>query len=109
MGKPKRIENGSRRTFLRGIAAAPAIPALIEAEKPDTANAQGTSHPNAEVDAMASLVQIRFGKYLAAGDMKEIKRGLERNLHYSEALAKVKLTNADEPDFIFFPDSPLHD
>ena len=109
--KQKRPERGSRRTFLRGLAATPLLPAavatvslpeLVESETLASANA-------AQVNALAELVRARFGSYLADGDMEEIKRGIERNLRYADALAKVKLTNADEPDFTFFADGPPQD
>lgn len=86
----------NRRTFLRALAAAPAISATREAAAQDAAGA-----PDPEVAVRAELVRLRFGKYLKDDDMPEIKRGIERMLRNAEALSRFKLTNGDEPDFMF--------
>jgi hypothetical protein len=49
------------------------------------------------------IVRLRYGSYLAEDDAPEIKRGIERMLRNAEALAKVKTTNGDAPDFLFTP------
>jgi len=89
----------NRRTFLRALAAAPAISATREAAAQDAA----PSPESAEVAVRAELVRLRFGKYLNDDDMPEIKRGIERMLRNAEALSRFKLTNGDEPDFMFHP------
>lgn len=89
----------NRRTFLRALAAAPAIPAAAAA-----AQEAAPAPQSAEVDARAELVRLRFGKYLTDDDMPEIKRGIERMLRNAEALSRIKLTNGDEPDFLFHPE-----
>ena len=90
----------NRRTFLQSIAAAPLVASATEA-----AQAQETPSPFAgQVDALAEVVNLRYGKYLADGDMPEIKRGIERMLRSAETIARVKITNADEPDFMFHPE-----
>jgi hypothetical protein len=89
----------NRRTFLQSIAAAPLMVSAAE-----SAQAQEPSSPfTGQVDALAELVNLRYGKYLAEGDMPEIKRGIERMLRNAETLGKIKITNADEPDFMFHP------
>jgi hypothetical protein len=90
----------NRRTFLRTLAAAPIFPALAPASPQDAAPPQ---RPSAEVDALAETVRLRYGQYLAEDDMPEIKRGIERMLRNAEALGKIKITNSDEPDFMFHP------
>jgi hypothetical protein len=90
----------NRRTFLRTLAAAPIFPALASASPQDAAPPQ---RPSAEVDALAETVRLRYGQYLAEDDMPEIKRGIERMLRNAEALGKIKITNGDEPDFMFHP------
>ncbi len=90
----------NRRRFLQSIAAAP----LGVACAAEYAQAQEISSPFAgQVDALAELVNLRYGKYLTDGDMPEIKRGIERMLRNAETIGKVKITNADEPDFMFHP------
>jgi hypothetical protein len=98
MAKRSQVKN--RRSFLRTLAAAPMLPAVAAASPQDAAPPQ---RPTAEVDAIAETVRIRFGQYLADDDMPEIKRGIERMLRNAEALAKIKITNGDEPDFMFHP------
>jgi hypothetical protein len=97
MAKTVKVKN--RRTFLRAIATAPMIPAL------GTVYAQEATPPqiSAEVDARAEIVRLRFGQYLTDGDMPEIKRGIERTLRNAEAINRIKITNGDEPDFMFHP------
>jgi hypothetical protein len=85
----------NRRTFLRSL---PLIPAA------GIAVAQDAPSPNAaQIDALADTVRLRYGQYLVAGDMEEIKRGIERMQRSAEAILKVKVTNSDEPDFSFHP------
>jgi hypothetical protein len=97
VGKKSQVRN--RRTFLRALAAAPVIPALESASAQDAPPAP----ESAKVDALAEVVRLRFGEYLAENDMPEIKRGIERMLRNADAINRITLTNADEPDFLFHP------
>ena len=92
----------SRRTFLRSLPAAPLIPAAIETLG-SAVSAEAAAPLPDEVNALAQVVQVRFGEYLKPGDLGDIKRVIERNLRYAEAISKVKITNSDEPDFMFHP------
>ena|ERR1043166_9101962 len=98
-----------RRTFFRTLAAAPLLPGALAALAPaEMAVAQESASPFAgPVDALAEVVRLRFADYLAAGDMDEIKRGIERMLRNAEAISKVRITNGDEPDFMFHPHDSL--
>ena len=96
---PKRTN--SRRGFLQTLPAAPLIPAAIGAAMATPAEAAAPV-PD-QVNALAQVVQVRFGEYLKDGDLEDIKRVIERNLRYAEAISKVKITNSDEPDFMFHP------
>ena len=80
----------------------PLIPAAVEIASSPT-SAQAAAPVSDQVNALAQVVQVRFGDYLKAGDMEDIKRVIERNLRYAEAISKVKITNSDEPDFLFHP------
>ncbi len=102
--KNKYSEAPSRRTFLRVVPAATLCTAIQE-----TAPAQNpTPDPlSAQADALAEVARLRYGSYLKEGDLNDIKRVIERNLRYSDALAKVKVSNSDEPDFIFIPNASL--
>lgn len=95
-------KTNSRRKFLQTLPAAPLLPAAIgSAVFPVEAEAAAPL-PD-QVNALAQVVQVRFGEYLKPGDLDDIKRVIERNLRYAEALSKVKITNSDEPDFMFHP------
>jgi hypothetical protein len=93
----------NRRTFLQSVAAVPL--ALTAAE---TGQAQEPPSPSSnQVDELAKLVELRYGKYLADGDILEIKRGIQRMVRNAETISRVKITNADEPDFLFHPERSL--
>lgn len=92
----------SRRRFLQTLPAAPLLPAAIGTVITPSSAEAAAPLPD-QVNAMAQVVQARFGEYLKEGDLEDIKRVIERNLRYAEALSKVKITNSDEPDFTFHP------
>ena len=91
----------TRRTFLQTLPVLPAAAAGAAAE-------QQPAEPSSKLDdALAEIVQIRYGAYLQPGDMEEIKRGIARMQRSAAALAQVKTTNSDAPDFLFHPaDTP---
>lgn len=91
----------SRRTFLRTV---PAAVTLCVAAPAQDAPADPLS---AQADALAEVARLKFGSYWKDGDLNDIKRVIERNLRYSEALAKVPISNSDEPDFMFIPNAAL--
>lgn len=95
------MRNGkTRRSFLRTL---PLVPVA-------GASAQQQQMPDQSLKlegALAEMVQLRYGSYLQAGDMEEIKRGIARMERNAAALAMVKTTNGDAPDFLFHPaDTP---
>jgi hypothetical protein len=92
----------SRRSFLQTLPAVPLIPAAIGTAVSETPAEAAAPIPD-QVNALAQVVQARFGEYLKGGDLDDIKRVIERNLRYAEAISKVKITNSDEPDFMFHP------
>jgi hypothetical protein len=92
----------NRRTLLQALASAPLVSALQQAD------AQETSRESARGDALLETVRLRYGSYLAKGDLEEIKRGIERALRNAEALSQVKTTNSDAPDFLFQPEGGLN-
>lgn len=95
-------KTNSRRKFLQALPAAPLIPAAIGTAVTAPSAEAAAPIPD-QVNALAQVVQARFGEYLKAGDLDDIKRVIERNLRYAEAISKVKITNSDEPDFTFHP------
>lgn len=99
------IKPNSRRNFLKAMPAAPLLPAALA----DLAVAQTPASDSfsEQAEALAQVARLRFGSYLKDGDLSDIKRVIERNLRYADALAKVKISNSDEPDFMFIPNQGL--
>ena len=98
---------GNRRSFLRTLPAAVLCAAVPE---PATAQAPAdtsTDPLTAQANALTEVARLKFGSYLKEGDLNDIKRVIERNLRYGEALSKVPLSNSDEPDFMFIPNAAL--
>ncbi|HQR45656.1 MAG TPA: hypothetical protein PK598_06520, partial [Thermoanaerobaculia bacterium] len=52
--------------------------------------------------ALAGAMQAKFGKHLEPGQLEAAKRSLDRIARNAERMGQVKLTNADEPDVVFF-------
>lgn len=101
------VRAGNRRSFLRTVPAvvlaATVPPAMAQTPPPAAPNDPLTAQAN----ALAEVARLKFGSYLKEGDLNDIKRVIERNLRYGEALAKVPLSNSDEPDFMFIPNAAL--
>jgi hypothetical protein len=100
----------NRRSFLKSLAAAPLLPrALVGPQTPPPPAAALPSPspspspvPGPVAEALAQVVQHRYGSQLEAGDLEEIKKGIEENLQAADRLRKaLKLTNADEPVNLF--------
>jgi hypothetical protein len=53
-------------------------------------------------EALTEVVRIRWGKHLSGEQLGDIAKALDGRLKGAEAMKKVKLTNADEPDVVFF-------
>jgi hypothetical protein len=100
----ERSNAASRRRFLGVIPAA-----ALCAARPEGAPAQAVAPDplSAQADVLCELVKLRFGSYLKEGDITDIKRVIERNLRYGDALSKVPIGNSDEPDFMFIPNAGL--
>jgi hypothetical protein len=79
------------------VTAAPQAPPAATSIDPLTAQA----------NALAEVARLKFGSFLKEGDLNDIKRVIERNLRYGEALSKVPVSNSDEPDFMFIPNAAL--
>ncbi len=111
----------SRRAFAKTLAAAAAAPALLPAAAIGQATAPATATPPATpppapvptpeapssvAEALTEVVRIRWGKHLSGEQLGDIAKSLDGRLRGAEAMRKVKLTNADEPDVVFFAESP---
>jgi len=107
----------SRRQFARTVAAAlvaaPLVSNTLSAQTPPAATKQAPAPPNPQpspapqaapspvADAYAEVARLRFGDKLTAEELARLKRDMEGNVRTAERLRAFKLTNADEPDFIF--------
>jgi len=110
--------HATRREFAkRTLAAATAtiiLPVVASAQTPTTtreATAPPTSAtpaptttppaPDPLLDAYAEVARVRFGKRLDAEEFARVRTDLAGNVRTAARLRDAKLTNADEPDFIF--------
>ena len=107
----------SRRQFARTIAAAlvaaPLAATTLSAQTPPAASKQAPAPPNPQptpapqtppspvADAYAEVARLRFGEKLTPDELARLKRDIEGNVRTAERLRAFKLSNADEPDFIF--------
>ena len=112
---PDRPRSTSRRAFAKALAAAAAAPALLPAAAvlgqtppPPTPTAAPMptpiptpETPSSAAEALTEVVRIRWGKHLSGEQLGEIATSLDRRLRAADAMKKVKLTNADEPDVVF--------
>ena len=71
-------------------SAAPSAPAAPAAEG-----------PSQDAVELAGLARRRYGAHLDAGQLQELTTRIDGNLRSGERMRKVKLANADEPDFAF--------
>lgn len=99
-----------RRSFLKSLAVAPLFPRALLAPQaapaPSAAPASPSPSPSPApgpvAEALGQVVQQRYGSHLEAGDLAEIKKGIEENLQAAERLRKaLRLGNADEPVNLF--------
>ncbi len=102
----------SRRRFAKALAAAAATPALLPAAalaqaaaptpSPAPTPAPTPEAPSSAAEALTEVVRIRWGKNLSGEQLESISKSIDGRLKGAEAMKKVKLTNADEPDVVFF-------
>ena len=85
----------SRRDFGAALALLAATPALPAADP-----------PAAQADLLLSLLKAKYGKHLDEGQLKLLAGRLRGLLATAEKMAKVPLTNGDEPAVIFSADLP---
>ena len=113
---PDRPSKTSRRAFARALATAAAAPALLPAAALGQATAPAATPtptpvstpeaPSSVAEALTEVVRIRWGKHLSGEQLGDIAKALDGRLKGAEAMKKVKLTNADEPDVVFFAEAP---
>lgn len=87
----------SRRGFAAALALLAAESALPAAEKPPDIS-QG--------DILLSLVKAKYGKHLDEEQLKLLAARVRGMLTSAEKMARVPLTNGDEPAVVFSADLP---
>src|SRR5271169_6697149 len=116
------IPTPSRRLFAKSLALAAAAPALASAAtalgqpppSPSPASAPTPAPtlvpppeaPSSVAEALTEVARTRWGKHLSGEQLGEIAMALDARLRGAEAMKKVPLTNADEPDVVFFAEIP---
>ncbi|HYP53035.1 MAG TPA: hypothetical protein VEQ42_05815, partial [Pyrinomonadaceae bacterium] len=69
--------------------------------QPTPAPQQQQPPPSPVAAAYAEVARARFGEQVTPEELASIRRDLEGNVRASERLRAHKLSNADEPDFVF--------
>ena len=101
----------TRRDFAKLAATAiVAAPLLVSdaaaqtapAEAPAPAPPPPGSDALRQSEAQTALLRARYGKHLTADDTRTIEKNLDDTAGYMKSMHAVALTNADEPDSIFF-------
>ena len=117
MSDSNRLLRPSRRGFAKSLALAAAAPALAGAgialgQTPPAATPALTptpiptpEAPSSAAEALTEIVRLRWGKNLSGEQLSEIAKTVDGRLKGAEAMKKVKLTNADEPDTVFFAET----
>jgi hypothetical protein len=102
------VDSATRRSFLLGLAAAAALPALPVAAAAQTSAPAASAGPAAadshEIDSLMAIVALRYGSYLKSEEVQMVRRSLERQYASVATLKKVPLSNSDAPDCLFIPD-----
>lgn len=109
----------SRRLFAKRLvlaAAAPALagaaalsqtaPAPSPAPSPAPTPVPTPEAPSSVAEALTEVARIRWGRHLSGEQLGEIAKTVDGRLRGAEAMKKVALTNADEPDVVFFAEFP---
>jgi hypothetical protein len=104
----------SRRAFAKRLLLAVATPAIAANALAQTAPAPAPAPsptptpiptpeaPSSVAEALTEVARIRWGRNLSGEQLGEIAKTVDGRLKGAEAMKKVPLTNADEPDVVFF-------
>jgi hypothetical protein len=101
----------SRRGFAKRLVLAAAAPALAGAAaalgqkapalSPAPTPIPAPEAPSSAAEALTEVARIRWGKHLSGEQLGEIAKTIDGRLRGADAMKKVPLTNADEPDVVF--------
>jgi hypothetical protein len=100
-------KNTNRRDFAKKLALLAATP-LAAPMADASAQAQGPAkaEPPTATEALTEIVRQRYGKFLDAEQLKSVQRTIERHQRGAEVMKQFKLTNGDEPAFVFNAEVP---
>jgi hypothetical protein len=107
--------SSSRRGFTKALALAAAAPALAGAglalgqtaaapaatTSPTPTPVPTPDAPSSVAEALTEVARIRWGKNLSGEQLGEIAKTIDGRLRAAEAMKRVPLTNADEPETVF--------
>ncbi len=97
----------TRRHFHKAIATAGVTSCFCTGGDFLLADAQeeeGAKSHQAAAKSLLEIVRARYGKHLNAAQLKEIERSIHINLYFASKLDEAKLSNGDEPAFVFSAD-----
>ena len=100
----RKVRKYNRRQFAQTLAALAATPLAVDGVA-EQAQAQADP-PKVVIDALGQIARSRYGKFLTAEQLDNVKRNIARNQFTAEFLKKVKLQNSDEPAFAFRAELP---
>jgi hypothetical protein len=87
-----------RRGFLKGLAAAPLLPAALAPQASPPAPKPAPVGPESVAEALAEAVKREFGEHLDAAELEAVRKELRRGRERAERLCRAaRLTNADGP------------
>lgn len=107
----------SRRSFAESLAVAALTPliggrptSITLPARQGVASLVGSESPAELAQALAEVIRRQYGSRLSRDDIATITRQIEAGLGRVDQLRKARLTNGDEPDFVFsavrMPPSP---
>src|SRR5687768_6215161 len=96
----------TRREFHKSLAALATVSAVGGSAAALAQAAQPPRDPAAaSADALFALVQARFGAFLNAEQLEQVRRSIRNRVTAADVLRRVQLKNSDEPAFAFSADA----
>jgi hypothetical protein len=80
------------------LAAGSLVPATNDAAVPE-------ARPEV-AESLTQIVRARYGQHLSEGQLKQVEQSIRKNLALADFLKQTKLSNSDEPAFVFRADVP---
>lgn len=100
----------SRRVFAESLALGALAPLLNAspggirlADWTSASSSETTKPAGALAQALTQAIRAQYGSRLSAKDLRTIAQQIQVGLERVDQLRKVKLSNGDEPDFVFTP------